>query len=157
MWARFLLAAIVAAGAIAFIVIRVERAGPEGSSSEAAAEAEANRLADIAVTEDEAPHSAAISSGSATAMLEQSIASDVRARISSRQLSGPLDGVSCRETSDAHAGRTPYSCTARSAQVSYPFVAVVDMQRRQLTWCKVDPPATAGAGPEVLISSRCRR
>jgi hypothetical protein len=157
MWARWVLAAIVAVGVVAFIVIRVERAGPEGSSSEAAAEAETNRLADIAITEDEKPHFAALTAGSATEMLEQSIASDVRARIASQQLTGPLEGVSCRRTSATRAGRTPYSCTARSAQVSYPFVAVVDTVARQLAWCKVDPPATAGGGPEVLISPKCRR
>lgn len=156
-WARWALAIAVAVAVAGGVVIATERAGPENATSEAGAEAEANRLADVAITEDEAPHVAALVAGSEPApALERAIAGDIRQRIGAGQLTGPLEGVTCAATG-AHAGSgEEYRCTVRSAGISYPFQAVVDRQDRQLTWCKIDQPATADAGPEVPISPRCR-
>jgi hypothetical protein len=157
LWLRWLLASIVAAAVIAGIVIAVERAGPEGSATEAGAEAEINRLADITIGEDEAPHSAGLTAGVAsTAALERAISSNVRQRIESHQLTGPLQGVQCKASGKARAGRRPYRCTARSADIAYPFLAVVDRPSRRLTWCKVDPQPAGGTGPEIPISASCR-
>ena len=117
MWARWVLAILVAVAVIASIVIAVNRAGPEGATSEAGAEAEANRLADIAITEDEAPHSASLPPGSEpTAALERAIARDVRQRIAGGQLTGPLQGVTRSAAGTGSSGRDPYSCTVHSAE-----------------------------------------
>lgn len=157
MWARWLLAGVVAVAVIAGIVIAVDRAGPEGATSEAGAEAETNRLADIAITEDEAPHFASLPAGSEPeAALERAIASDVRQRIAGGQLTGPLQGVSCSAAGAGGLGRYPYRCTVRSADIAYPFLAVVDQRRLRLTWCKIDQSPVADAGPEVPISASCR-
>ncbi len=157
MWARWVLAIIVAVAVIAAIVIAVHRAGPEAPASEAGAEAEANRVADIAITEDETPHFAPLSVGLAPASaLERAIASDLHQRIASHQLTGPLRAVSCRTSGAARSGRRPYSCTARSAGITYPFLAVLDERHRRLAWCKVDQGPVANAGPEVPISSSCK-
>ncbi len=157
MWARWALATLVAAAVVAAIVIAVGRAGPEGGSSEAAAEAEVNRTSDIAITEDQAPHSAALPAGSAPATaLEQAIALDLHRRIAAAQLTGPVAGVTCKEAGTERAGRAPYRCTARSAGIAYPFLAVVNARRRRLTWCKIDPPPVAGVGAEIPISTSCR-
>lgn len=157
MWARWAAAIVVAAAVIAAIVIAIHRAGPEGPTSEAGAEAEVNRVSDIAISEDQAPRSASLPAGSApAAALELAITHDVHQRIASGQLTGPMQAVTCRAAGSAHDGRDPYSCTVRSAGITYPFVAVLDERRRRLTWCKVDPPPVAGAGPEILISASCR-
>lgn len=157
MWARWALAVVVAVAVLAGIVIAVNRAGPEGATTEAGAEAEINRVSDIAISEDEAPHSAALARGSApTTALEQAVASDVRQRIADTQLTGPLQSVSCHAAGAASGGRHPYSCTVRSASIAYPFLAVLDEGRRRLTWCKIDQPATADAGPEIPVSASCR-
>ncbi len=157
MWARWMLAIVVAVAVIAGIVIAINRAGPEGPTSEAGAEAEVNRLSDIAITEDQAPHSASLPRGSAqAAALERAITRDIRQRIADAQLTGPLQGVTCRAAGAASAGRAPYSCTVHSAGIAYPFLAVVDGRRRLLTWCKVDQPPVAGAGPEIPVSASCR-
>jgi len=157
MWARWVLACIVAVAAIAALVIAIHRAGPEAPSSEAGAEAEVNRLADIAITEDQAPHLASLSPGSTPALsLRRAIANDVRGRIAHDQLTGPLQSVSCSAAGPGSAGRDPYRCTVRSAGIDYPFVAVVDARRRRLTWCKVDKPPVADAGPEIPISASCQ-
>lgn len=158
LWARWAIAIVVAAAIVAGIVIAVTRAGPEGSSSsEAGAEAEVNRIADIAIGEDEAPRFAALAPGAAPAgALEQAIAGNVRERISEQKLTGPLQGVSCTPSGAARAGRRPYRCTVRSAGISYPFLAVVDTRRRRLAWCKVDPAPNGGNGQEIPISASCR-
>jgi hypothetical protein len=157
MWARWALAALVAAAAIAAIVIGTQRAGPEGSSSEAGAEAEINRIADVAISQDEAPHFATLSAGSSPATaLQQAIAGDLRKRIADHQITGPLQSVRCRESTAARSGRTPFRCAVRSAGIAYQFLGVVDEAARRIAWCKVDPPAPGGAGPEIPISASCR-
>jgi len=157
MWARWALAIVVAVAVIAGIVILINRAGPDGATSEAGAEAEDNRLADVAITEDEAPHFASLTPGSAPiATLEQAITRDVRQRIAAGQLTGPLRGVTCSVAGSSSAGRAPYRCTAQSADIAYPFLAVIDERRQRLTWCKIDQPPVAEAGPEIPVSASCR-
>jgi hypothetical protein len=156
-WVRWALTIVVAAAITAGVVIAIHRAGPETPATEAGAEAEINRVADIAITEDEAPHKAALAAGAAPASaLEQAVSGDVRQRIESHQLTGPLQGVSCQATGAGKAGRDPYRCTVRSAGIAYTFVAVIDERAKLITWCKVDPPAQANAGPEVPLSPSCQ-
>ena len=157
MSARWILTILVAVAVIASIVIAVNRAGPDGATSEAAAEAEANRLADVAIAEDQAPHFASLPPGSEPASaLERAIARDVRQRIAGGQLTGPLQGVTCSAAGTGRTGLDPYSCTVHSAGVAYPFRAVVDERRQRLTWCKIDQPPVANTGPEIQISANCR-
>jgi hypothetical protein len=156
MWARWTLAIIVGVAVVAGIVIAFNRAGPDAATSEAGAEAEDNRLADIAITEDEAPHFTSLTSGSEATALEQAIAHDVRQRIAHGQLTGPLRGVKCTAAGASRSGRTPYRCTAQSSDIAYPFLAVVDERRQRLTWCKIDQPPVANAGPEIPVSASCR-
>jgi hypothetical protein len=156
MWARWVLAILVGAALIAGIAILVNRVGPENSTSEAAVEAEDNRLADIAITEDEAPRFAGLPSQSEpAAALQRAVAGDIRQRIGDGRLTGPLQGVTCTVAGPSSSGRDPYRCTAHSAGIAYPFLAVVDTRRRRLAWCKVDEPSEAGA-PEIPISASCR-
>jgi hypothetical protein len=157
LWARWALGLVVGGAVIAAIVIATNRAGPEGVASESAVEGEINRIADVSITEDEAPRFAALPAGAAPASaLEQAIARDVRGRIAASQLTGPLQGVSCVAAGAGSAGRDPYACTARSAGISYPFLAVVDEHRGRLTWCKVDSPPRGETGPEIQISASCK-
>jgi hypothetical protein len=157
MWSRWLLATVVAVAVIAGIVIAIHRAGPESPTTEAGAEAEVNRVSDLAITEDQAPRSGALPSRTApAAALVQAITSDVHKRIADEQLTGPLQHVSCHAAGTPSAGRAPYRCSVRSAGITYPFLAVVDARQQRLTWCKVDPPPVAGVGPEIPISASCR-
>lgn len=159
LWARWVLAVVVAVAVIVSLVIAIDRAGPEsgGATSESGAELETNRVADIAITEDEAPRSTALSRGSPPASaLERAIAGDVERRIGAGQLTGPLEGVSCTASGTPSAGRNPYGCTVHSANIAYPFVAVVDERRGRLTWCKVDQQPAGESSPEIPISASCR-
>jgi hypothetical protein len=157
LWARWAVGIALAVAVIATVVIAVHRAGPEVNTSEAGAEAEVNRISDVAISEDQAPHSAILPTGVVPARaLERAIGGDVRQRIAGGQLTGPLQHLACRAAAGARAGRDPYSCTIRSAGLTYPFVAVLDTHRHRLTWCKVDPPPVANAGPEVPLSASCK-
>jgi hypothetical protein len=159
LWARWAAAIVVAIAVIAGVVIAVNRAGPEGvAASEGGAEAEVSREADIAISGDQAPHTATLHAGAAPApALQQAISGDVRRRIGKSLLSGPLQTVSCTAAGAASGGRAPYHCTVRSAGISYLFLAVVDEPERRLTWCKVDsPPVGAASGPEIPISASCK-
>jgi hypothetical protein len=157
LWARWVLAAMGGVVVIAAIVIATNRAGPEGIAAEGSIEAEINRIADVSITEDEAPHFAGLSAGSApTPALEQAIAHDVRERIAANQLTGPLQSISCTSAGTGSAGRRPYRCTVHSAGIAYPFLAVVDASQRRLSWCKVDPSPKAEPGPEIPISASCK-
>jgi hypothetical protein len=158
LWARWAVGTVLAVAVIATVVIAIHRAGPEVNTSEAGAEAEVNRISDVAISEDQAPHSASLPAGAAPARaLELAIGDDVRQRIAGGQLTGPLQHIACRAAVGARAvGRDPYSCTVRSAGLTYPFVAILDTGRRRLTWCKVDPPPVANVGPEVPLSASCK-
>jgi len=157
LWLRWLLAAGVAVAVIVSIVIATDRAGPPSPSSEAGAEQEANRVADIAITEDQAPRSAPLLAGAGlTSSLRQAIAGDVRRRISSGGLTGPLQGVSCSASGTASAGRSSYRCTARSDNIAYPFLAVFDERTKLFTWCKVDQQPAGETTPEIPVSPSCR-
>jgi hypothetical protein len=159
LWVRWLLA--IVGFAVLIVVVRALTSGGEGSTgatnSERAAEVEANREGEIVIEEDQSPHNAPLRAGvPAHIALEHAIAADARARILHGQLTGPLQRVHCGAPSPPHAGRLTLRCTAHANGISYPFVGVVDERTRQLTWCKVDPPPTGGATPEVPLSPRCR-
>jgi len=159
LWGRWLLTILVFALAAAAIVIVVHDANTSNraSASEADAEAEADREGQVAIRQDEAPHVASLAAGaSARVALERAIAADARGRIAHGQLTGPLQSVHCAAAGHAHADRRPFSCTVDSAGVSYPYMAVADQRAKRLTWCKVDPPPTAGAPLEVPVSASCR-
>jgi hypothetical protein len=156
MWVRWMLAAIVAAVLVAALVSAVGNAHREEPTSELAAEAEANRIADIAITEDQAPHFAPLSAGSPTSALELAIAADVRGRISHGKLLGPLRGVTCSAEGRKHGAREPFQCAVHNASGGIQFVAVLDRDHARLAWCKLDPPSPSGDGPEIPISRSCR-
>lgn len=156
LWTRWVLAIVVGGAVLAGIVIGVDRSSPGGATSEAGAEAEINRESDIVIAEDEAPRTASLPGGTAPASaLARAIERDVRQRIARVQLVGPLQGVSCSAAGPSSAGRRPYRCTVRSADVPYTFLAVVDERQRRLIWCKVDKPPS-GTEAEIPVSASCQ-
>jgi hypothetical protein len=162
LWARWLLSIAAFAALIVVIAVVVHNlnsntnnAGSE--KSEAAAEAEADQEGRTVIAEDQTPHGTALRSGLPTiSALEKAIAADVYERTTDGQLTGPYESVRCRTAGQPRAGRQPFSCTVRSAHISYPFVGVADVRTRELSWCKIDPPPEPGAPLEVPLSPRCR-
>jgi hypothetical protein len=161
LWARWAITISVFALVIAAIAIVARSGGSESNGSspseEALAVAEANSEGRTAIAEDEAPHSSRLRPGIAVQpALQSAIVADVRGRIRTGQLTGPLQSVSCRASGPAKAARLPYSCTVRSAGIDYLFVGVADERALELTWCKVDPPPAAKDPLEVPVSPSCR-
>lgn len=160
LWARWLLTVLAFAALLVILLVVNSSAGGGGggsAKSERSAEVEANRESQIVIAEDEAPHSARLGLGDQPRRaLVRAVTADAAGRIRHGELTGPLQGVHCVAAGHSRAGRSPYSCTVRAAEVEYPFVAVVDRRSRWLTWCKVDPPPTNSSQLEVPVSSRCR-
>ena len=147
---------------IALVVVLVrsltsERAGA-GGKAEAKAIAEANKLGSTAIAEDQQPHSARLPTGRPlVAGLEGDVASDVRARITHGELTGPLQRVSCAADGKGGGGVLALRCVVESAGIDYGFDAAWDAASRQLTWCKVDKAPAGDGALEVPVSPRCVR
>jgi hypothetical protein len=145
--------------ALLIVVIRVIATRSVTSSAESSptAEAEANRVGELVVSTDEAPHSSSLRADApAGSALQSAIAADVHNRIRHGELTGPLQSVRCAPSGQPRAGRRAYSCTVLSAGISYTFLGVADEHARTLTWCKSDPAPTSSGSSAASISSRCR-
>jgi hypothetical protein len=143
-------------------VERDKRAGAEQRAAESA-ERRAARVSEL--REDQRPRRAALSEQArrriaaaggleseaaarlAGAQLAAAIAADVRARIATRTLAGPLLETTCdpvRERSAAGAGYNCFALTGRrkvagrTIQSGYRFSARVDLPAK-LVWCKENP------------------
>lgn len=155
LWARWLLTIAVYAGGVVAAVLVVHDINSKGSDSpsEVKSVAEANREGRIAITQDQAPHTAPLPSGSPTVALQAAVAADVRKRISHGELTGPLQSVRCSASGGSASGGLRFACTVHSAGNPYPFRAVADERTHRLTWCKLDPPLPGEAG--VPLSPSC--
>jgi hypothetical protein len=157
LWARWLLTLLAFALLILVIRIVATRSVTSTAESSPTAEAEANRVGELVITTDEAPHSSSLRAGAPVgSALQSAIASDVQSRIRHGELTGPLQSVRCAPSGQPRAGRRPFSCTVLSAGISYTFLGVADERARTLTWCKSDPAPTSSGPPTAQISSRCR-
>lgn len=184
---RLVLVALVVAGLAALAVAwphveRDKRAG-EAERAEQAAERRAVRTREL--IEDQRPRRAALSArvrariraagglqgaaaaGLAAAELESAIARDVRSRIASGHLAGPLLETSC----DPVKVRTPrgagYNCFAltdrtrsgeRTLESGYRFSARAELASGTLVWCKENPRPLHPTSHviSVPISPECR-
>ena len=157
LWARWLLTLLAFALLILVIRIVATRSVTSTAESSPTAEAEANRVGELVVTTDQAPHSSSLRAGASVgAALQSAIAADVHSRIRHGELTGPLQSVRCAPAGQSRAGRRPFSCTVLSAGISYTFVGVADERARTLTWCKSDPAPMSSGSSAASISSRCR-
>jgi hypothetical protein len=157
LWVRWLLTLL--AFALLIVVIRIVATRSVNSTAESSptAEAEANRVGELVVSTDEAPHSSPLRSGAPVgSALQSAIAVDVHNRIRHGELTGPLQSVRCAPSGQPRTGRRPFSCTVLSAGISYTFLGVADEHARTLTWCKSDPAPTSSEPSTAQISSRCR-
>jgi hypothetical protein len=93
LWARWL-GTLLAFALLIFAIHTVVRTS--GASSEASPEAEINRVSEIVIAQDQAPHTAPLLPGdTARSGLQSAIAADVRNRIRREELTGPLQSVRC--------------------------------------------------------------
>jgi hypothetical protein len=158
LWARWVITICVYVVVIGVVVVVVHHLASEGNradtKAEASAQAEANKEGQVAIAEDQAPHSASLTRGaSVIGSLERAIASDVRRRIAHGELTGPLQSVHCARSGPA----TAFTCTATSAGIGYEFRAAANAIKTAITWCKVDKAPAGDAALEVPVSASCLR
>jgi hypothetical protein len=154
--ARFALAGLVALGALVAMILFVSRNNTDvPPSSNPAAAVQANREAEILVAQDQAPRVVHMAQGlKPVAAITRVLRADMRRRIASGSLAGPLQHLRCRPTGPATGGRIAFSCDALAGNVTYPFLGVVDIARAHVTYCKRDPPPAPS--DDVPVSRRCR-
>jgi hypothetical protein len=154
LWFRWLLSLVVFTALAAGLVLALRGSDSSSQNQDASALLRANQQGRSFLVRDQSPRSASLAKGVGVRQaLQTAIAADMRSRVRRGQLSGPLQAVRCLPASSARP-RRPYRCVARTASFGYPFFAVSDRRRSQLTWCKYDA-VPAGQGP-VAVSPRCR-
>ena len=75
-------------------------------------------------------------------------------RINAGALEGPLQRVHCHAAGALKGPRRAFSCDVRAGSVGYPFLGVVDVRARRVTYCKRDPPPAPS--DNVPVSPRCQ-
>jgi hypothetical protein len=155
MWARWVLSFAVAAIALVALIVFVDRHNTNGPASQnPKAVAEANREAEVVVSQDQAPHVIALRSASdVRAAFTRAVRNDMNERIDKGIIGGTLQRVTCTR----HGGRggmQAFDCTAVVADVNYPYVGVVDLPARRLTYCKRDVPPVPSQN--IPVSPRCQ-
>jgi hypothetical protein len=160
---QWVLALLVAALVIAGIVIVVaDNGGLEGTPAppiSKAAVVEENRIADVLVREDQAPHVQTLprhvppAVGSARAVRAFMAEQIAGGHIAGGHIAGPIEHAGCAATHASSAARIVLRCTVQAADVAYPFDVVVTPANRQVTFCKRDYPPVPSMN--IPVSSRC--
>jgi hypothetical protein len=157
MWLRWVLAILVFASAGTTLVIVLNNTpSDEGSGGSPAAEGRANQVGRIVVEQDQAPHTAPLArANSPRDALTHAIRADALTRIHHNDLSGPLQAISCSAPRPLPGSVQGYHCSVRSGNITYPFLGIVDLRTRRITWCKRDPPPVDDPELEVPINRAC--
>lgn len=125
---------------------------PSGASP--SAEAQANRESAILVAQDQAPHTARMRPRAApAAALEAAVRSEIVSEIARQAIYGPLGRSACTQTGSRGKSQLGFSCAVSVNGLPYPFVGVVDLGHRVITYCKRDPPPVPNE--DVPVSARC--
>jgi hypothetical protein len=156
LWQRYVVSLGVAGVLLAVMVVFVARHNTNApTSTNEAAAVQANRDAEILVSQDQAPRTLRLAPGlTPAAALEKGIRARMAKQIAAGAIDGPLTHVRCRPTRSGAGSRHAFSCTVVAGSVSYPFLGVVNTAARRVTYCKRDPPPVAS--DSVPISRRCR-
>ena len=140
--------------AVALVVFVANNNGNSEAAQNPAAVARANREAAIVVAQDQAPHVVRLRPGSGPrAAIVRAVRADVTQLVNRGILDGPLRRTTCRQTG-AHGGRIAFSCHAFAGDFNYPFLGVVDVGAKRVTYCKRDEPPVPSMN--IPVSARCR-
>lgn len=153
LWLRWVLT-LIAVGVIAIALFSVLLGSGESSQEGAAALLRADAATRALISRDQAPHSALLPPGvDPQVALQRAIAADIRERVHRNQLGGPAGGARCLRSGPTKTARLAFKCSARAGRVGYPYVGLVNLHARRLTWCKFDAPP--GEQLAVPVSPRC--
>ncbi len=154
LWLRWVLSLAVAAALAVALIVFVSHHNDNLLAHESPKAAErANRLSEIVVSQDQAPHRVTLAAGSSRAAVAHAIGHDMTVRIASGRAVGPLQRVRCA-AAGTRARDIGYRCRATAAGVGYPYQAVLDRRARTLTFCKHDAPPVPSMN--IPVSPHCR-
>lgn len=155
LWARWALSLSAGVILLVALVLFVEHNNSNSEATQSpAAIARANREAEIVVAQDQAPRVGAVRPGSSPRnALVRAVRADMTAMINNGTIDGPLGRATCTRTGGS-AGRPAFRCAAVAAGVTYPFLGVVDVPGRRVTYCKRDLPPVPSLN--IPVSSRCQ-
>lgn len=156
LWARFTLASVIAAALLVAMILFVDRHNTNApTSTNVQAAVQANRDAEILISQDQAPRSVRLAAGVSPAVaLAHAVHARMARQIAVGTIDGPLGRSRCVATSASVGSRHAYRCTVVAGSVTYPFLGVVDTSARRVTYCKRD--AAPVPSESVPISRRCR-
>lgn len=112
------------------------------------------RLDATILGQDQAPKSVHVrSAATARGAVVAGVRAEMRRRISSGNIDGPLTSVRCGES--GHRGdRIAYHCLADAGNVNYPFLALATPTTHRAVFCKKDFPPVRSEN--IPVSRRCR-
>jgi hypothetical protein len=154
LWARWALSLGTGLILLVALVLFVQHNNNNSEATQSpAAVARANREARVVVASDQAPHVVTLKPGSgARGGLVAAVRTGMTAMINRGIIEGPVQRAACTPTG-GRAGRVTFRCAAVAAGVTYPFLGVVDVGRRQVTYCKRDAPPVPSLN--IPVSRRC--
>jgi hypothetical protein len=154
LWSRWVLSVLVAVVLLVLVVRFVQTHNSDGTATQSGvALARANQEGEIVVEQDQAPHVAKLTAGVApVSAIAHAVRADMNHEINQGFLNGPLQRATCKSL-NSHGGGLRFSCTVLAANVNYPFLGVVDVAARRITYCKRDPPPVPSEN--IPVSRRC--
>jgi hypothetical protein len=145
----------IAAVLVVGLVVFVDHHNGNGLATQSpAAEARANREAEILVAQDQVPHVVRLRSASdPRTAFRDAVRADMSQRINRGFIDGTLQRIACRRDGGTAAAMN-FSCTVIVAGIDYPYVGVVHVAARQLIYCKRDEPPVPSQN--IPLSPRCQ-
>lgn len=150
--ARWILSAVVAIVVLVVVVRFVATRNTDATASQTATGlARANAESAVVVKQDQKPHVVELKPGlSPAAGIARAVKADITSSVNQGFINGPIEHSRCRALG---SGATRFSCTVVAANISYPFLGVVDTSAHQITYCKKDPPPVPSQN--IPVSRRC--
>jgi hypothetical protein len=147
-----LLSVLVAVVVLVVVVRFVQSHNSDATASQTATGlARANAESTVVVKQDQAPHVAKLKPGlSPEAGIARAVKADIASSVNQGFINGPIEHAGCRALAP-HAAR--FSCTVVAANISYPFLGVVDVSAGRITYCKKDQPPVPSQN--IPVSRRC--
>jgi hypothetical protein len=151
---RWGISALIGIAAIVALVLFVTHHNDNGLAHVSAKAQELeSKQADVLIGHDQAPRTVLLGAGSAQAALVHGLRADMRHRIATGNVDGPLQSVRCGR-SGRRADRLAFHCIAEAADVNYPFLAVATPSAHRAVLCKKDFPPSPSEN--IPVSRRCR-
>jgi hypothetical protein len=154
LWSRWVLSVLVALVVLVLVVRFVSTHNTDATATQSGpALVRANHEGEIVVEQDQAPHVVKLRAGVAPASgIAHAVRADMNYEINQGFLNGPLRRATC-EPLKSHGDSLRFSCTVIAANVNYPFLGVVDVAAKRITYCKRDPPPVPSEN--IPVSRRC--